>query len=124
MRPGDVSNGVLGRVGLLAALVALVALLCGAEPAAADVLTFECKGQVNFTARFDLEAKTMTYVGKGGRSYELDRADETTFEWTEADDYGISTNTLQRQTGYYTEVFVHYKDRRRDQTKAVCKPVG
>lgn len=114
----------VSRRAVLVRIAIVVGMLAVAVPVEAEVLTFECKGQVNFTARFDLDAKTMTYVGKGGRSYELDRADETALEWTEADDYGVSTNSLQRQSGYYTEVFIHYKDRRRDQTKAVCKPIG
>ena len=99
-------------------------LLLGAFAGAvqADVLTYDCKGQVNFKAQFDLKDQTMSYVGKGDKSYGLSRVDETYLEWAEVDESGISTNSLHRKTGYYTETFVHHRDKRTDITRAVCKP--
>ena len=91
-------------------------------PVHADMLIYDCKGQVNFKAAFDLTDQTVRYVGKGDKSYGLSRADETYLEWAEVDESGISTNSLHRKTGYYTETFVHHRDKRTDITRAVCKP--
>ncbi|WP_447977507.1 hypothetical protein [Candidatus Nitrospira bockiana] len=103
-------------------IAAVVAVLASSSAAAGEVLIVECHGQVNFTARVDLSEKTVTYLNSE-KSYPLTRLDETYLEWAEHDDYGHSTNSLHRRTGYYTETFTHWKDGRRDVTKAVCKPV-
>jgi len=92
-----------------------------AAPVHADVLVYDCKGQVNFKAQFDLADQTVRYVGKADKSYGLSRADDTYLEWAEVDEAGISTNSLHRKTGYYTETFVHHRDKRTDITRAVCK---
>jgi hypothetical protein len=107
-----------------AAMNAAVLLLLGAlaTPAHADVLVYDCKGQVNFKAQFDLADQTMRYVGRSDKSYGLSRVDDTYLEWAEVDETGISTNSLHRKTGYYTETFVHHRDKRTDITRAVCKP--
>ena len=99
-------------------------LLAGAlaESVHAEVLTYDCKGQVNFKAQFDLTDQSVRYVGKGDKSYGLSRADDTYLEWAEVDETGISTNSLHLKTGHYTETFVHHRDKRRDVTRAVCKP--
>ena len=105
---------------LCAALLLLAAPF--AVRASADVLTYDCKGQVNFKAQFDLADQSMRYVGKTDKSYGLSRADDTFLEWAEVDEVGISTNSLHRKTGHYTETFVHHRDKRTDITRAICKP--
>ena len=92
-----------------------------AAPVHAEALVYECKGQVNFKAQFDLTDQTVRYVGKDDKSYGLSRADDTYLEWAEVDESGISTNSLHRKTGHYTETFVHHRDKRTDVTRAVCK---
>ena len=107
-----------------ASLCAAVLLYLGAFAGFvhADVLIYDCKGQVNFKAQFDLADQTMRYVGKSDKSYGLSRVDDTYLEWAEVDEVGISTNSLHRKTGYYTETFIHHRDKRTDITRAICKP--